>query len=157
MDWGGKAGAEWAAGVRRVWDATSRRASSLLLLEHRGRGILTLRRFIAATIFSIAIPAGAWAAFDSGNDLYKFCTANDAFNKGMCLGPVTGFFENLQLAYQFKNLSTEITRGQLVDVVMKELRTNPADRHMPAYLIASGSLIKAFNCESWVGSGPAKR
>jgi hypothetical protein len=70
--------------------------------------------------------------FDSGNDLYRFCTAQDDFSKGMCFGLISGYFENLQLACQRKKLSAQIA-GRLLT-----------------------SLCRNCDCESWVGSGAGK-
>ncbi|WP_245320116.1 Rap1a/Tai family immunity protein [Bradyrhizobium sp. LMTR 3] len=100
----------------------------------------------------------AMAEFDSGNDLYRFCNSNDGFEKGLCYGLISGHFDNLHLAYQCKHSSApNISRQQVVDIVMQALRQNPQERHLPAYLLSSRAMIRAFDCESWVGSGPAKR
>jgi Rap1a immunity proteins len=120
-----------------------------------------MKRFAFSAVL-LAIISSANAGFDSGNDLYKYCTdskgstPSDGFRKGMCFGLISGYFENLHMAYQCKLESPEITRQQVVDIVVNELRDNPAKRHLPANIIATAVLIRVFDCESWVGNGPPK-
>jgi len=93
----------------------------------------------------------AHSVFDSGNDLLRFCTSDDTLDQGMCLGLISGYFENLHFAYECKGEAPKITtRTQLVDMVVRRLRDDPGKRHLPASVIASAVFLDAFNC-SWVG------
>jgi Rap1a immunity proteins len=118
-------------------------------------GVRMRRVVLAIGLAMFASSAGA--SFDSGNDLYKFCTAKDEFSSGMCLGLISGYFDEMHVAYKCTRESSEITRGQLKDIVVQALRDQPAKRHMPGFVLASAAFMDAFGCESWVGSGPQKK
>jgi hypothetical protein len=40
-----------------------------------------------------------------------------------------------------------VTNGQLVDIVVQELRDRPADRHLSAAIPIWNALFRAFGCE----------
>ena len=90
--------------------------------------------------------ATAPAVFDSGNDLYRYCTAKGSGNGLLCLGLVTGYLEGLRLSFDCGKLDG-VTREQLKDVVVKFLRDNPAERHLPAVMLASRPYYLAFKCQ----------
>ena len=104
----------------------------------------------------LMVMSPAHSVFDSGNDLLRICTRDDALDQGICLGLVSGYFENLHFAYECKGESPKIiTRRQLADMVVKRLRDDPGKRHLPASVIPSAVFLDAFNC-SWVGHGQQK-
>jgi hypothetical protein len=99
----------------------------------------------------LMVMSPAHSLFDSGNDLLRFCTSDDALDQGICSGLISGYFENLHFAYECNGEPPKtMTRRQLVDMVVKRLRDDPGKRHLPASVIASAVFVDAFNC-SWVG------
>lgn len=86
------------------------------------------------------------AAFDTGNDLYDFCTSKDSSKQLLCLGLVTGYFEGMQAGYEC-GTDPKITRQQLRDIVVKFLRDNPAERHRPGAVLAARAYFLSFNCK----------
>lgn len=97
-------------------------------------------------IFLALAPLPAKSAFDTGNELYEYCTAKDNGKQLLCMGLVTGYFEGMQAGYNCKS-HPKVTRGQLVDIVLQFLREHPADRHLPASLLAARAFFVSFDCK----------
>lgn len=88
----------------------------------------------------------ARADFDTGNSLYKYCTSADPFDQGVCYGLVSGYFDGFHSGYVCPGESAEITRRQLVDMVINDLQANPGARHKPATPLVLSTFAKAFGC-----------
>jgi hypothetical protein len=129
-----------------------------LMLSGKLRKEGPMKRAILTASF-LLLASSANAEFDTGNDLYKYCTAPaaDYFSKGMCFGLTSGYFDSFHLAYKCEQETPQITRQQIRDIVMKALMDAPAKRHLPAFMLAGAAFSDAFVCESWVGSGPQKK
>jgi hypothetical protein len=94
---------------------------------------------------SAAANAEVVAPFEQGYELKVFCTApKDHVLFGLCLGLVSGYFENFR--HECRGDSNAITRPQLADVVLKFYRDNPDRLHGPAFDSASEALMSAFDC-----------
>jgi Rap1a immunity proteins len=95
----------------------------------------------------LLLSTSAASAFDSGNDLYKFCQApRFTFKFGLCVGLVTGYYQGMLALFDCKADGDSVTREQLVDVVMKYLRDNPGERHLGAQGLVTSTFVKAFDC-----------
>jgi hypothetical protein len=115
------------------------------------------KRVSLAVLLAICalVPSRAFAGFDSGNDLYKFCNnTQNTFEQGMCYGAISGYFDSMKVAFSCKRSEDNVTRKQVVDIVMKHLRENPSTRNYPAAIISMAAFKEAFDCKSWVGDGP---
>jgi hypothetical protein len=101
---------------------------------------------LALAVFALGSSPATATSFDSGNDLYRYCSSKDAGKTILCLGLVTGYLEGMQLAFDCNNLDA-VSREQLKDIVLKFLHDNPADRHLPAALLSSRAYYLAFKCQ----------
>lgn len=99
---------------------------------------------VALSILAPASPTRA--GFDTGNELYQFCTSKSNFDEGMCLGLVSGYYEGMLAGYDCQ-ISPKVTRGQMRDIVLKFLRENPQERHHPGSLLAARAYFVAFSCQ----------
>jgi hypothetical protein len=99
----------------------------------------------ALGFLSLACPA--IAGFDDGNKLLQVCTSKVAFEQGLCYGLITGYFEGMQTAYTCSKAGPNVTRRQVLDVVIKFLKDNPADRHLPGMTLAWRAFYVAFDCK----------
>ena len=96
-------------------------------------------------LLTLAAPANA--GFDDGNKLLNYCTSEKSFDQGVCSGLITGYFDGMQMAYTCSKGGPNITRKQVMDVVIKFLKDNPADRHLPGVNLAWRAFTVAFDCK----------
>jgi hypothetical protein len=93
----------------------------------------------------------------SGNELYSDCTTREADSSyymmaATCRAFIQGIDDGVGLtrwALKIKRLYCTprgATAAQIRDVVVKELRDNPAQRNLPAAALAVSALQKAFPC-----------
>jgi Rap1a immunity proteins len=140
-----------------IYDYETARHANMLMLSGKLRKGGDMR---SAILFAgcVLLASPASAEFDTGNDLYRFCTApaDDRFSSGICYGLISGYFDALHLAYKCEQETAKITRQQIKDLVMKALKDAPAKRHLPAFVLAGAAISDAFSCQSWVGNGPQK-
>jgi hypothetical protein len=91
----------------------------------------------------------AKAAWQSGNGLYQYCTAQQEM---LCYGYVEGILDMTLFAEETMRLRYSIctpqgvTSRELVDVVVKYLKNNPEKRHFTAAGEVWGALSEAFPC-----------
>jgi hypothetical protein len=103
-----------------------------------------MKRFVVAALF--LFPGIAQAEyFDTGNDLWNVCTDNVAGHNYLCIGMSAAYFD-MMLATGYRCATPVTDRGQVRDVVLKQLSDNPAMRSMPASELAVTSLTAAFQC-----------
>jgi Ssp1 endopeptidase immunity protein Rap1a len=103
---------------------------------------------IAAFVFCLlSLTCPAFAAFDDGNNVLERCTSQSPFDRGMCVGLIAGYFEGMQAAYSCSKYNPNITRRQIMDVVVKFLKDNPADRHLPGVTLSYRAFYVAFDCK----------
>ena len=112
-------------------------------------------KFLA--LAALVISTSANAAFLDGNDLYerltdyKRETSRSLVSASMAFGFVVGVADTwngqagAKSGYMFC-LPKNVKAGQLVDVVLEYLRTNPADRHYSAGSLVQASFDSAFPC-----------
>lgn len=113
-----------------------------------------LKYLLAATLFLAPVSTQARERVaDDGNELLKFCTDTDpdTFYQAMCLGYIRGADATL-LLWAGANEATpycppsNVTVGQLKDVVVSYLRRNPNIRHESAPLLILKAEIAAWPC-----------
>jgi len=117
-----------------------------------------------------AVPAVA--EVDNGKTLYAACSSlknEPTVQSGYCVGYFTGVWEGMKLgialpimieggqsAAELEGMSNqllrvcmppEVERGQMIDVVIKYLDNNPAERHGPARMLTWLALLEAFPCD----------
>lgn len=87
-------------------------------------------------------------AFRSSNALYKDCTAqtNDLVARSLCLGYVAGAADMLD-EMKVTCRPTEVTVGQMRDIVVNYHRDHPESRHYAAPDEVSAVLAKTFPCK----------
>jgi hypothetical protein len=90
----------------------------------------------------LASPANAW--FDDGNDLLKYCTSQNMYSQGMCIGSIIAYYDSMSGC---STPAPNITRGQIRDIVVKFLQDHPADRHLSGVTLAYRAFKVAFGCK----------
>jgi hypothetical protein len=103
----------------------------------------------------IGVPSNAQrVSTRTGNDLLEFCESKKEFEQAFCLGYITGVtdMEGMNTAAfpdrQRSCISTIVTNGQLIDVVLKYLKDHPEERHMLAAVLIVKSMAQAFPCKT---------
>lgn len=89
---------------------------------------------------------GKTTFFMTSNDLKNFCNGND-FQQGICFGFIVGV-NDLGVNTSFCT-PTNVTAGQLRDIVIKFLNDNPAELHKPAVANAMFALRNVFPCNRY--------
>jgi hypothetical protein len=92
-----------------------------------------------------------WASFENGNELYGDCTESDGTPPtAYCLGFVAGVFDTAEMLLLDSSgrlcAPKSVTLGQVRDVIVKYLRENPAERNLPASLLALRAVQAAWPC-----------
>ena len=100
--------------------------------------------------FTLGLTTAAQAGFENGNNLYDFCQDTDTnWKKPICTGYITAISDMLEIGPPFISMQAcipNITRQQLIDVVIAYLRDNPARRHYLASGEVTYALLQAFPC-----------
>jgi hypothetical protein len=104
-----------------------------------------MKKIIAC--FLIA-PSIACAHFMSGNDLLRDMNGGSV-NRGLALGYVLGVTDALYSIVVCP--PTNITAGQLTDIIRKHLEDNPGSRHYSADSIIANKLTAMWPCQSGRG------
>jgi hypothetical protein len=103
-----------------------------------------MKRFLVAAL--LLFPSVAHAEyFETGNDLWTFCTDKFPGHDFLCLGMPAAYFD-MMLATGYQCASTGLAREQVRDTVLKYLSDNPDKRSQPASQLALTSLKTAFQC-----------
>lgn len=106
----------------------------------------------AAIAFLVASTTVAQADTDKelgGNELLAQCQRTDFNGRSWCFGYVMGVSEMfVETGMYGLNAcpSATIPQTQLVDIVVKHLKDNPADRHIGARYLIGAALYRAFPC-----------
>lgn len=120
-------------------------------------GITRLVRYAtAASALCVAEPSLAAdpPAVSTGNELLVTCTdREDDARFWTCYGFLTGVLDGMMVAQVIHPQAkapyctpVNATNGQIKDVVVQHLRTDPAHRHLDASILVVGALAKAFPC-----------
>lgn len=102
--------------------------------------------------------AHAFSAFDDGNDLFRICveaeTETDTGLKYMhlseCRGYIVGVSDQMEMTRAEMDRPAcmasgkGITKGQVVDVVVKYLKDHPEERHLAGSFIVVKAVESAF-------------
>ncbi len=103
-----------------------------------------MKRLVAAAL--LLFPSVAHAEyFETGNDLWTFCTDKFPGHDFLCLGMPAAYFD-MMLATGYQCASVGLAREQVRDAVLKYLSDNPDKRNQPASQLALTSLKTAFQC-----------
>lgn len=102
------------------------------------------------TLFIVVsgIPLPAFASF-SGNEVLSACEDSDPFRLGLCYGYVNGVLDRtLDAGFEGYKvcIPKSVTRQQLVDIVVSELKDKPEWRHYRASSILAPLLAGTFPC-----------
>jgi hypothetical protein len=104
-------------------------------------------RPVVAFLALASLSPSAHAEFQSGNELLAVCEDTDGyFNRGACVGYITGVADAHQNATPHVCLNSRITQGQVRDVAVRYLLLNPGRRHLPADVLVLQALLEAFPC-----------
>lgn len=86
-------------------------------------------------------------------DTQRFGSATSAFSAGVCMGYVAGF-DDLSAVYSYFEddprtfcVPTEVSREQLIRVLVKYLQDNPARLHENRAILLNDAISDAFPCE----------
>lgn len=106
----------------------------------------------AAAVLMLASATAAHAQAQTkvdGNELLTQCEATDRAGREYCNGFVVGVSQMFHETgmYGVHTCPTGvIPQRQLVDIVVKQLRAEPENRHIEARYLISGALVRAFPC-----------
>jgi Rap1a immunity proteins len=100
--------------------------------------------------------AGAQIQSLSGNNLYRFCTADtpDANlawgSASLCMGYITAIRDIMAngspLFGKKACIPATVDMGQIVDIVKNEIHSHPESRHLPAAMLVSKAFANDFPC-----------
>ncbi|MBR2118456.1 MAG: hypothetical protein IJ935_07260 [Afipia sp.] len=98
-----------------------------------------------AVVFAVCVGwiSSAAAAFDDGNDLLQICTNEREF----CLGLTSGYYDMMRTMGVTCPRASNVSRGQVRDVIVKYLNDNPAKRNQSASFLAATALTQGFGCK----------
>lgn len=110
-----------------------------------------MRRIAQVILASTAVLgfSGAASADDwTGNYLLSLCEGPHPFQAGVCVGFIAGVLQSNDLMRgEFR---TCVPRGvspkQAVDVLIKFLRQNPQQRHLPSLAVVQLAMLQEFPC-----------
>jgi len=110
-------------------------------------GIMSAPVSLIAVKDAFAVQSGAEVGFFNGNYLYQQCTADPRVYSGLSfcqgyLAAVADFANFMGVVCAPQGTSV----GQLVDIVIKELKETPEIRSSPALLLTLITLEKTFPC-----------
>lgn len=113
--------------------------------------------FALVTFSGALIEAPAHAGFFTGNQLYSECTSEKGNreylgNISTCNGYIMGVLDAADTHAQWDKkiaicIPTGVNTGQLREIVIAELRANPALRHLPAAYFVLSAVSSAFPCK----------
>ena len=99
---------------------------------------------IAALAMLLGSPA-SYAALTTGNVLAADCEpGQEAFEQGFCYGFAFAVYDSIQ--GEAACAPEGVTGKQIVSIVKKYLKENPAELHLSAYGLAGIALVEAFPC-----------
>ena len=107
---------------------------------------------IVCTVLLICAPfqPAFGKTFRTGNDLYEDCTKHGSVGEIFCLGYVAGVVDQLEIRRgpKFPDgcIPRTVTKGQMKDVVLQYLQSNPETRDITASLLVSLAVAKAWPC-----------
>jgi hypothetical protein len=108
---------------------------------------------LAGSLVMLSTPVKAReVAVDDGNDMLTVCNKPDSYSEGYCLGYIralsTGVDVYLTTRKEKVCYGTNVTIGQLRDVVVDYVRRNPAKRDEQAI-----TLVLLASAEAWPCNG----
>ena len=68
-------------------------------------------KFAVVVLGLLSLACPAIAGFDDGNKILQVCTSEAAFDRGLCYGLITGYFEGMQMSYACSKVNSKITRN----------------------------------------------
>jgi hypothetical protein len=104
----------------------------------------TMKILIAAVAACITISAKA--GFWNGNTLYSHLTSSNGSEKLAGLGYLMGSADVADGL--FVCAPGQVTVGQMVDIVVADLRASPENRHQSADILVVKALRKVWPCQS---------
>jgi len=117
------------------------------------KGISAKRAILLGLVFATPANAESNAVFVSGNALYADCSQTgdsvlDYQARAQCNGFIIGVADSLQVERAERQtedcLPEKVNRGQVIDIVIKYLRENPALRHLGAANLSRNAIKDAF-------------
>ncbi|WP_425417023.1 Rap1a/Tai family immunity protein [Oricola indica] len=108
--------------------------------------------FLALFVSLTMIANKASASFYDGNELIKYCRADDATaGSWFCMGYIASVIDVVESSTGITErfpvcLPGNVKLGQIVDVVKKYLETHPEIRHQPAAYLTIDALQEVWRC-----------
>ena len=98
-------------------------------------------------VLGVVLESGNAQAQTTGNQLHRVCQSDGFTDKGFCKGYIVGVIDMLTDTYRTYCTPEGVTYEQSVDIVTAFVRTNPADRHLPAWILINVALARNYPCE----------
>jgi hypothetical protein len=101
------------------------------------------------SILACTLLASTWAHAVNGNLLHEYCSSDkDSFyRRAYCDGYAVGVTElaNASSGKAFC-IPSEVTQGQVTDIVKRYLNAHPEQRHLDAWVLVLYALRESFPC-----------
>ena len=110
-------------------------------------------KLLITLLVTLGISMGSYGVFKTGGMLLEECESEDAIDKAICIGFVTGVADTfnsvmgLELMPKTFCIPEQVTVGQLYKVVVKHLNEHPEDLHYRADNGVYMASIEAFPCK----------
>lgn len=88
----------------------------------------------------------------TGNQFIKLCNESPRYDEGECFAYILGTYHGFTIAESLHDVEpltcvpSTVTVDQLSEVVIKYLRNNPQNRHLPARGLVMIAIRNAFPC-----------
>lgn len=109
-----------------------------------------MKKILIILSFTLGLTTAAQAGFEDGNNLYEFCQDTDTnWKSAVCSGYITAVSDMLENGHPFTAMQAcipNVSRQQLIDIVVAWFRDNPERRHYLASGEVTYALMQAFPC-----------
>lgn len=95
-------------------------------------------------LFAVIACGGAHAQFFTGNDLLTRINSDSSIDRTLAMGFIMGVYDSSLLTEHCP--PSNVTAGQVRDMVAKDLYNGAAARHLPAAAFVSYTLGTAWPC-----------
>jgi len=117
-----------------------------------------MRKLIIVVLLADTLSTPSLAIYTSGNELLDSCTSVETHNQFECSGYVRAIADAFEIFGYISPenaitcIPTRVTVGQLRDVAVRYLRSNPERRHFGAAFLLHRAFGEAWPCDSDQGA-----
>lgn len=107
----------------------------------------------AICVVALSTPSPSYADDYTGNQMLRDCNQGNDWGSGACFGRIIGSIDGFRVKAMLDKtglpfcMPDGVTNGQVVDIVVKWVRDQPAKRHYTYEVITGLALKDAFPCK----------